>query len=377
MSEWTTSGGYGILKLSYPMSHPINLKQFILDEIHKRGELKVGEVIQATGFSRSYVSLRFQELRNEGKIVLVGQANRAIYVLADKKALLRAKSKIVTLRKILKNDAVSEDTILDELKRQSGIFLSLKPNVEHVLEYAFTELLNNAIEHSRSKTIEIRARRTSEVVAFEVIDRGVGIFRNIKQKKHLKNELEAVQDLLKGKQTTAPEHHSGEGIFFTSKLADSLVIESSSKKLLFNNIVEDIFLQDIRSLKGTKVIFTLSLNSAKITETVFKEFTGDSFEFSKTSVAVRLYKMGSLYVSRSQARRIMAGLTDFKTVTLDFNHIGTIGQAFADEVFRVWANHHPGIEILLTHANENVQFMIERAKRPEGGNPKQPSLFAA
>jgi hypothetical protein len=45
----------------------------------------------------------------------------------------------------------------------------------------------------------------------------------------LKNHLEAIQDLLKGKQTTMPKSHSGEGIFFTSKIADNLTISSSQE----------------------------------------------------------------------------------------------------------------------------------------------------
>ena len=55
------------------------------------------------------------------------------------------------------------------------------------------------------------------MLSFIVNDSGIGIFRNIMQKRNLKSELEAIQDLMKGKTTTMPESHSGEGIFFTSK----------------------------------------------------------------------------------------------------------------------------------------------------------------
>ena len=54
----------------------------------------------------------------------------------------------------------------------------------------------------------------------------------------------------------------------------------------------------------------------------------------------------------------MSGLDKFKTILLDFKNVETVGQGFADEVFRVWKSRHPGIEIIVKNANDNVQFMI-------------------
>ena len=80
---------------------------------------------------------------------------------------------------------------------------------------------------------------------------------------------------------------------------------------------------------------------------------------------MELYREGAEYVSRSQARRIMTGLDKFETIELDFKGIDSIGQAFADEVFRVWHADHPGTRIIPRNANENVIFMIQRAKGKE------------
>lgn len=349
----------------------MTIKETIIEQINKNGQVKSKDLIELTGFSRAYLSRFLKELINEGKIILIGKANRAHYVIADKDAVLNARKNIKTIQKEIKNINLSEDTILDAMKREGGIFLDLKKNIENILNYAFTEILNNAIDHSNSEKIEIRISRNDKDVKFEIIDHGIGIFNNIMQKKNLKNELEAIQDLLKGKQTTAPQIHSGEGIFFTSKVADNFVIESSSKKLIFNNIIDDFFVQDIKGRKGTKVIFIISLLSDREIETIFREFSGETFEFEKTKVAVRLYKMGSLYMSRSQARRIMIGLEKFKIIELDFNHIKSIGQSFADEIFRVWKLNNPGIEISVLNANENVNFMIKRVLQPERQNQQQ------
>ncbi len=181
------------------------------------------------------------------------------------------------------------------------------------------------------------------------------------KKRRLKNELEAIQDLLKGKQTTAPEEHTGEGIFFTSKLADNLVIQSSTKKLIFDNILKDLFIKNVKNTRGTKINFAISVKSKADLNSVFKKFTAGAFTFGKTEVSVNLYKMDTDFISRSQARRILSGLDKFGTVLLNFQGVETIGQAFADEVFRVWQKHHQNIMIKYKNANENVEFMIKRA----------------
>jgi uncharacterized protein DUF4325 len=66
-------------------------------------------------------------------------------------------------------------------------------------------------------------------------------------------------------------------------------------------------------------------------------------------------------MSRSQARWVLARFERFKEVFLDFSGIEFIGQAFADEVFRVYAADHPEIKLLAANANEQVSHMIWRA----------------
>ena len=58
----------------------------------------------------------------------------------------------------------------------------------------------------------------------------------------------------------------------------------------------------------------------------------------------------------------MARVDLFKTVVLNFEGVPTIGQAFADEIFRVFANSHPEISIVPIKQNSEVKRMIEAAK---------------
>jgi anti-sigma regulatory factor (Ser/Thr protein kinase) len=339
----------------------MNIKELILKQLKAQKSIKVSDIVKKTHFSRAYINRFFQELRNEGKIILIGKANKAYYILAEKKALEQAKRKITVINKRLVNKNLLEDQVFDQIVKETGILTDLNKNLFDIINYAFTEMFNNAIEHSKSKIIEYKMENTNNSIKFTIRDYGIGIFKNIMSKKNLKNELEAIQDLLKGKQTTAAEKHSGEGIFFTSKCADNFVITSFSKKLIFNNIINDIFISDIKSIKGTKIIFTLAVKTKKDLSKIFKEYSGLDFEFSKTKIYVKLYKTGTSFISRSQARRILAGLEKFKTIVLDFKNINTVGQGFTDEIFRIWPKYHPKIKIDTINTNENIDFMIKRA----------------
>ncbi len=330
----------------------------ILKRLKEKASLKVSDIVGMTGFSRVYVHRFFKQLADEGRILLVGKANQARYVLSEDRSAERIRRDSLRTHRMLRNRDLSEDAVLAEIKAGSGIFLDLPDNIAGIVDYAFTEMLNNAIEHSRSDAIDVVMARGAGEIRFQVSDSGIGIFNNLMETRNLATELEAIQDLLKGKQTTAPEAHSGEGIFFTSKAADLLSIGSSAKRLVFDNSRDDVFITDIRPVRGTKVSFSIGIGSKRDLGSIFAAYTDDSFEFSRTAVKVKLFREGVQYVSRSQARRIVSGLEKFTVIELDFESLKTIGQGFADEIFRVWQSQHPGIRIVPRNAGENILFMI-------------------
>lgn len=88
---------------------------------------------------------------------------------------------------------------------------------------------------------------------------------------------------------------------------------------------------------------SIALDSERTTTEVFQAFMNapEDYDFSKTIVPMKLAQIGDeQLVSRSQAKRLIARFDRFKTVTLDFTGVETIGQAFADELFRVYALAH-------------------------------------
>lgn len=341
----------------------MDIKTRILNKIKKQGKLKSSEIVKETGFSREYINRHFQELRNEGQIILVGKGRGAFYILNNSKSIFDVKKDILKFNLFLKNKNLMEDDILKRIKLETGIFINLPKNIERILEYSFLEMLNNAIEHSRSDNIKIVVIRSGKLVNFFIRDFGIGIFNNIQKKKKLNDQMEAIQDLLKGKQTTIPEKHSGQGIFFTSKLANIFQICSFDKKLLFDNEIDDIFLFDNNTInRGTEVFFDISLNSKKKIKDVFDDYSDNNYEFNKTKIHIKLYKSNTDYISRSQARRVLVGLDKFKIIVLDFKNVATVGQAFADEIFRVWQKNNLNIKFQVINSNENIDFMIKRAQ---------------
>jgi hypothetical protein len=103
-------------------------------------------------------------------------------------------------------------------------------------------------------------------------------------------------------------------------------------------------------------------DSTRTPKEVYEQFAGpdNNYNFEKTIVPVRLAQYKDLLVSRSQAKRVLAGLEKFKIVSFNFEGVESVGQAFADEIFRVFAAAHPGIEVNYTHANAYVRGMIHR-----------------
>jgi anti-sigma regulatory factor (Ser/Thr protein kinase)/uncharacterized protein (DUF1330 family) len=338
------------------------VSKLILDILKKRKTLTTSDIVLRTGFSRAYVHRHLKELQDAGKILLVGRADQARYVLATAKAKEAVLAERWNFLRTYPIKNLQEDRVWTHIVQQTGILRNAAEHIQRIVEYGFTEMLNNAIDHSRSKMVQVRMTRTAEDIRFSVTDKGIGIFRNIKEQRRLNNEKEAIQDLLKGKQTTAPGKHSGEGIFFTSRAADRLVLKSSGKRLIFDNTLHDVIIDKTTVQKGTVVDFVIALDASTTLPSVFHRFTGDEYEFEKTDVRIALYKAGGNYISRSQARRVLAGLDSFKHLMLDFQNVQAIGQGFADEVFRVWKQRHPRAVIEIRNAGENIKMMIDHVR---------------
>jgi hypothetical protein len=198
-----------------------------------------------------------------------------------------------------------------------------------------------------------------------VSDDGVGIFEKIKEVFGYTPE-EAALELTKGKLTTDPKRHSGEGIFFTSRVFDRFSLVSDTRVFTHNRSSSDWQIeQENRIVKGTFVCLELLISSGRTMQQMFDEFSSgpDDYIFSKTSVPLKLALFGNENLnSRSQAKRVLARVDRFDEVCLDFAEVEHIGQGFADEIFRVFRNEKPHVNIVPLNASTQVVKMIRRAQ---------------
>src|SRR5579859_5791572 len=229
-----------------------------------------------------------------------------------------------------------------------------------IMGYAFTEMLNNAIDHSASDTATVTWWASADQWSFEVRDYGVGAFPKLREGLNLSSDFEAVQELSKGKRTTDRKRHTGEGIFFTSKAVDIFRMTSAGVRWTVDNLRNDTALGLIPEDDGTSVVCQVDPQTDRSLADIFHGFTRDH-AFVTTRPVVKLFDIGTTFVSRSEARRLLDGLeADFDTVEVDFAGVTDVGQGFVDEMLRVWPEAHPEKTVIPVNMNPAVQFMTER-----------------
>jgi len=314
--------------------------------------LQAGEVARALGVTRQTAHRYLRRLVDEGRLLAEGAGRGSRY----------RRHPAVDERRY-RTAGLEEDRVWDELSGAGSTLDSLTTVAQATMQYSLTELVNNAIEHSGAPEVTVKASREEETVTLEVRDEGVGIFEHIRERLGLDSELEALQELSKGKTTTMPSRHTGEGIFFASKAVHEFEIISGTLRWLVDNRRNDFAVGSMDPpVVGTTVRVEIDPDDVRELSAVFAEYTED-FEFSRTRTVIRLFAIGTTFVSRSEAKRLLRGLDKFREVVLDFNGVELVGQGFADEVFRVWAKDHPGTALVPTAMREAVAFMIERAIR--------------
>lgn len=323
---------------------------YILQEISRGNKSFVSDTVKNFAITRQSVYKYLLALEDDGVIEVEKNGRANTYLLANKE--FRFDFPIAGL----KEDAVWRKSIFPLLKDE------VAGNVMNACQYGFTEMLNNAIDHSESDNVAITVTKDAVSIAFLIMDTGVGIFNKIKDKYNLEDQRHAILELAKGKCTTDPANHTGEGIFFTSKVFDVFCIMSGS--LVFTagrkNKGND-FLFEGEEHAGTAVTMEIAKDSDVETRKVFDEFANVENGFSKTVIPLVLanYEGGTL-VSRSQAKRLTYRFDRFCEIILDFAGIPEIGQGFADELFRVFQNANPKIELLPVNMSPEVEKMVAR-----------------
>lgn len=309
------------------------------------------------GISRQACSRRLAAMVAAGAITEEGATRGKVYQLRT----LR-EHHVSYPRHGLTEDQVWLEQIAPELK-------DLPDNVQRIWDYTVTEMVNNAIDHSAGSLVSVGFRRNVVFTEVWVGDDGVGIFKKIQQELGLYDPRGSLLELAKGKLTTDPRSHTGEGIFFSSKALDGFCILSSGLSFEHGEGKPDTLIELRAAESGTLVFMRLANDSGRRLEDIFSEFQNpEDLTFDRTVVPVRLVRYeGERLVSRSQAKRLTQRFDRFRSVVLDFDQVKDIGPAFADELFRVFAGAHPAITLTTINTSPGVEATIRRAKatRPQ------------
>ena len=305
---------------------------------------------QACGVSRQVANGYLQSLLRDGLVSAEGTTLARVYRLRAMEVARR-----------YGREGLQEDLVWRELV--SPVVVRLAQNVRDIWHYAATEMINNAIDHSGSRDVNVSVSMNGLWTEVLVADEGEGIFAKIQGALDLHDPREAILELAKGKLTTAPAQHTGEGIFFTSRALDFFEIESHHLRFSHAPRADDAIAEQSADTPGTRVCMRLANDSPRVMREVFDAYTDpEEYSFDKTVVPLRLAQYeGEKLVSRSQAKRVSHRFERFKRVELDFSGVSDIGQAFADELFRVFVAAHPTVRITPINTEPAVAQMIRRA----------------
>lgn len=348
------TGRHDVGALAKRLTYPV-VRAWLLDEVKKdRGHDLAARASERFESTRQAIGRHLKKLVADGVLVASGRTRNRSYRFA----VMGRVSQDYPTAGLQEHEVWAQDI--------APILNGVGKNVLEICEYGVTEILNNAIDHSGAERVHVSVKRTAVEIKVSVEDHGIGIFRKIRDAQNLESDRQAILELTKGKVTTDPSRHTGEGIFFTSRMMDVFVILSAALSLVHNRTADDWLFEDRSEVtRGTLVAMSIEPASDHTVQEVFDRYTAtqDDYAFARTQVVLALAETeGGSLVSRSQAKRVMVGLERFREACLNFKGVPSIGPAFADEIFRVWKSAHPGTVIFSESASPEVARMIARSE---------------
>lgn len=326
-----------------------SIKHYILEKIDQDTPSISKTVADTFSINPSTIHSYINELVKDNVIVKV---KRGQYELVNKEYSYLLKRE---------NGDLDDDTYAFDICLKEHIE-GFENNVQDIWSYTFSEMINNVMDHSLADSVKITISQNFLATCVMIEDNGIGIFQKIKDYFKLSSIEDAICELFKGKLTTDTKNHSGEGIFFSSKLMDDFLIISSSKIFTTNKYDEGKILSLVlENQKGTCVFMELSNFSHKTAKEIFDAYSNVDGGFVKTKIPLKNI-FDTSPVSRSQAKRICNRLDKFKEVIVDFDEIEWLGQGFAHQLFVVFANSHPVIILTPINMNEDVTKMYNHVK---------------
>lgn len=325
-----------------------------------RAGIQPSKLIQERfNISRQQVSRYLHDLVQEGIITPAGAGRGQKYFPSTiNKEIVLAERRMT----IAELKSVNEDGLY--LASLAPHITHLSTNIKSILHHGFTELVNNVIDHAESSffSFSLTENTASGDLILDLDDDGIGVFRRNQIAFGCKDLYEAVVETVKGRRTSQPAIHAGEGLFFTSRIFDYFRLRANGIEWLYLSPIEDWSIAECPLEKGSHLKLKINSQSNKKIEDVFKKYTDEDFQFTENGLFVvepLTIAASHEHVSRSEAKRLLLGAEKFKHIIIDFKNTIRIGQGFADEIFRVFRNQYPGINIEPRNMNQAVRAMVQ------------------
>ena len=267
------------------------------------------------------------------------------------------------LRQVVKRYAL--DGLQEDLPwaRDFAPYFTLPPEVQRMAQHAFTELLNNAIDHSGGTQVTVSMRQTAMHLQLLVSDDGCGLFQRIETAFDIADPGLAMLELSKGKLTTQPQCHTGRGLFFTSRMADIFDLHANATAYQYRGFGRRSWHRGKPiARQGTSIYMAIALDTTRTLDSVIKAHSldGAGYGFERTVVPLQLLLASTTGLeSRAQAKRVAQRLNRFRRAELDFTGVTDVGHGFADEMFRVAAQGLPGVDLVPVGMAPRVQALVD------------------
>lgn len=362
------------LAVQFPISLPLvynarmrdwpvlsEVQRFIVEAVGEDAPDVARRAAERFGLTRQAVNQQIRRLTADDVLRAKGHTRSRTYAL-------------VTLRRWKQSYAAGPELTEDVVWRHgvAPLLADLPENVRNIANYGVTEMVRNAQDHSGSPGVTVSVTGTAAALTITVSDEGVGVFRKIRDAARLADERHALLELHKGRLTTDPAGHTGDGVFFTSRMFDEFVLRSGHLTLTHRRRSEDWLVTEQPPIAGTRVQMKIRPWARQTDRAILARHAveqGD-FGFQRTHVMVGLAQSeDERLISRSQAQRLMSRLDGFAEVVLDFKGVAFVGPAFADEMFRVFRAAHPRVSLVPIHAAEDVERMIRRTENAPAPAP--------
>ncbi|HSS65725.1 MAG TPA: helix-turn-helix domain-containing protein, partial [Gammaproteobacteria bacterium] len=121
----------------------------ILAYVERRGSATSTELADHLKLTRQAINLHLRQLIDSGEIIKTGSTRSARYFppsAAPEPEIFEGQFNL---------EGLDEARVYDRVAVSLNLARRLRPNVRNIVHYAFTEMLNNAVEHSKAERCRV------------------------------------------------------------------------------------------------------------------------------------------------------------------------------------------------------------------------------